>query len=1290
MSIFKKFRRKNQDSSQPHDANEAGIPEEDTPQGGLGYQPPTNLTLQHHTAEQPPAGPPPLGAPPTLGGATLFAGLQLAPATTVVVQLSEQSGVNQLNNEQSSGLGASSETQPSEGGSAFSFISTSGGGDLGDGLGGGVAAGHKEEEESRTQGSAFSFMNMEQTSETLQAAKEEGTVSEVGNHEEASLTTQSAFSFLQGPTEGQKDQEGLGLSAAGGDQVDHDTPKDGASGDLTSLDVPTSSSAFSFLHTNTSEEKPVVVVDQEPSLLLSFGMDAPSPTTAAEPEQPGAKRKESAPIAEQPRVSSTAPTSTTPTKPTGRGVSIRNFLGFGRNTKKQATPPTESPEHSSRGSVTPPTSTANPSSVQDVVEPTTPHTKEASPKEGGKEEVPRPSPLQEGVEQEHQPQADATPLPPTLSALLMGNATPSATPAAALTPKKWALPAKGASVSTPMGAAEAPGEEAAPLPLQPLVPSKPVAAPPTAKAPPISRQVPMTQKKKKRKAVRPGQGREEEDTEGGGTKDVDTQSLESESSTIDGKGATEGLEDTGMVEVAGPLQHLVDLEPAASDAPQVTPSAPITPPAPSTVLIEDLLVKPSDARSKAEEATKGPPKKDSIPSGLRAAYQLDKAIAPSTSVVSDERGKGEALDQRVQDSSEAPPPKDARSDAVKGNPSITKAVQSGAEKLSVTLRNSESELAKIRSDQKSVQQKYMEVLDGHLAATKKRIQTRLHLEDLKAKEAQALAEENYELADELSRELESAAHSQEWVMATAFQTAIKEWVQSWSKLISTEVSLQKTLETNLSVIKEEQSKVLVVLEREFSQQFSREKTKLKTLEDKVERERGHVALDKEHLEKSEALLKEDLDSQCSSVVATKQKLQAQREEVLGEIAALEAKLRELRGQERRIAEAIQTEQEKIESIHRELAGEQAHLAEQRRELDKREAEMKKDEVLLNQMRTAYEASTEKKEAEKRGVLASIQTIEAIKADGDSRATGLHKFLEESGTLIRGDTGAMLKPSTELQSLQDRYLAREKALKDASSQVFQLQSGISSLKNKMAETERQLPALEEAKKAAVNARQFKEAAKISTEIKQLGADIEEYKNKVVEKEGQLSARKKEQESCELGIASLKAELDAMQRKEDLVHIKDLVKMSESQKGRVEKCSSSPSLLCVLQYWSLLHELLAQDLCAKHNLDIATFKSSDEKVPTSPTHDVKPEATVINDPIGAVDYQVTANLEERTSDELTPDTSADNSAAVEVLNGKIREVEALIAQACETENFELAAQLDEQLQELKKSLQGILRH
>ena len=640
-------------------------------------------------------------------------------------------------------------------------------------------------------------------------------------------------------------------------------------------------------------------------------------------------------------------------------------------------------------------------------------------------------------------------------------------------------------------------------------------------------------------------------------------------------------------------------------------------------------------------------------------------------------------------SSEVPPRGKATLNGSKGG-------LTGAEKLTAALQSSEGELSKIRSDQKNVQQKYEELLEGHLAATKKRIQTRLHIEELKTKEAKALADENYELADELSKELDSAAHSQEWITASVLHTSIKEWIESWSKLITTEVSLQKTLEANLSVIKEDQSKVLLVLEREFSHQFSRDKMKLKNLEDKVERERGHVALDREHLEKSEALLKEDLDNQCSNFVAAKQKLLTQREEVLREIAALEARLRRLREQERSIADAIEAEQDKIDGVRRELSGEQAHLAEQKAELDKREVELKKDEVALSQMRAAYEASTEKKEAEKRGVLASIKTIEAIKTEGGSRITGLQKFLEESGTLVRGDTGAILKPSPQLQNLQEKYLTREKAQKDATSQVLQLQSGISSLKNKLADTERQLPALEEAKKAAVAARQFKEAARISSEIKQLGTDIEEYRNKRIEKETQLTACRMQLESSEQGIASMKAELDVLQRAEDLAHIKDLVKISDTLKDRIEKSSSSPSLLCVLKYWSLIHELLAQDLCAKHGLNISNFKSSNievEKVLTPPTHDDVTPMVTQSDPTD-VDYsqviKTEAKLEECTSSEPLVDTSANSSAEIKALNEKIEDVEARIAQACEGENFELAAQLDEQLQELKKSLQATARH
>ena len=586
---------------------------------------------------------------------------------------------------------------------------------------GGAVAGEKEEE-SATQGSVFSFMNVEQTSDT-QVSHKENIAMETNNKEE---TSQSAFSFLQGPSEGQEDQEEVGLSAAQGDpDAEKRASLEGALNGGSALVGEPSGSAFSFLRTAASEEESNQAA---PSLLHSFeGTDTSlRSATLSEPDA-GIKRKD--PVPGQPHVSSTpaATPTVTPPKTTGRGASIRNFLGFGRNAKKQNSAQAETPEHTTLNPPPPPPPPPPTASIQDVAEFTTPPAREepVEPvKQAGRDEVPRPS-QQEGGEQY---QGGATPLPATLSALLMGDgaptttptgtpsAIPTATPTAAFTTKKWALPAKG-SVSTPAVAMDAPGKAAPSPSQQPLTPTKLVVAPPTttSKAPSsVGRQLPPAGKKKKRKAVRPGQGWDEEDSGslegGGGPKEADTHSLGSESSTTEGRGATDeargatdeargaadegkgatdegrgatDLSDEAASEVAG-SQQLVEIEPVTKETLQVTP--PI-----SKAQIDDQERRvPETGGHRGEEAVRAPQKKETIPSGLRAAYQLDKVVTHPISLIDEEHARGEGPDHHSRGSLEVPPGGSGMGKATPGG-GLT-----GAEKLSATVQSSEGELSKVR------------------------------------------------------------------------------------------------------------------------------------------------------------------------------------------------------------------------------------------------------------------------------------------------------------------------------------------------------------------------------------------------------------------------------------------------------------------------------------------------------------------------------------------------------------------------------------------------------------------
>lgn len=566
----------------------------------------------------------------------------------------------------------------------------------------------EKEEGSTKQGSVFSFMNVAPDTHEENIAME---------NDSKEGKSQSAFSFLQVPSEGQKDQEeeDVDLSAAKGD-MDAEKQEGALNGDSASVGEP-SGSAFSFLRTAASEEKLNQAV---PSLLLSFeGTDTSQRSATLSEPDAGSKGKGPAPTSGQPHVSSplVATPTTTPPKTAGRGLSMRNIFGFGRNTKKQNAASTETPELISHGpSNPPPPSITSEGSVQDLATSSATEAPVEPIREGGRDEVPRPS-QQEGGEKSQggATPLQATPLPATLSALLMGHGMPTttpsvattatpittpsttltATPTTAFTSKKWTLPPKGSSaalVSTPAIAMETP-DKAAPS-QQSLTSTKLAVAPPTTAkvSSSVGRQLPPAGKKKKKRALRPGQGWEEEDAGsqeggGGGNKEPDTHSLGSESSTNEGRGegreATELLDEVAS-EVAGSSQ-LVEVMPITMETVQATP-----------------LVETGDQQSRAldmgqggegEEVVRAVQKKETIPSGLRAAYQLDKVTTvPTISVLigGEECVRGTGSDHHSRGlSSEVPPRGKATLNGSKGG-------LTGAEKLTAALQSSEGELSKIR------------------------------------------------------------------------------------------------------------------------------------------------------------------------------------------------------------------------------------------------------------------------------------------------------------------------------------------------------------------------------------------------------------------------------------------------------------------------------------------------------------------------------------------------------------------------------------------------------------------
>jgi hypothetical protein len=90
------------------------------------------------------------------------------------------------------------------------------------------------------------------------------------------------------------------------------------------------------------------------------------------------------------------------------------------------------------------------------------------------------------------------------------------------------------------------------------------------------------------------------------------------------------------------------------------------------------------------------------------------------------------------------------------------------------------------------------------------------MKELRAREAKALSEEDYELAEELRGELETASQDSSWSISNASHTLLREWLQEVCKLIETEESVQSDIRTQLSEMRDKQNQALTCVEEEIA------------------------------------------------------------------------------------------------------------------------------------------------------------------------------------------------------------------------------------------------------------------------------------------------------------------------------------------------------------------------------------------------------------------------------------------------------------------------------------------
>jgi hypothetical protein len=338
---------------------------------------------------------------------------------------------------------------------------------------------------------------------------------------------------------------------------------------------------------------------------------------------------------------------------------------------------------------------------------------------------------------------------------------------------------------------------------------------------------------------------------------------------------------------------------------------------------------------------------------------------------------------------------------------------SSSDQLALLIQSSESNLARIRVELADLHREKQSLLDQHISAAKQQRQNRQKMKELRARETKALSEEDYELAEELQGQLETVSRDSSWSISSTSHPLLCDWLKEVCDMVQTEETMQSDIRTQLAHLREQQSQALASAEENIAAYQTKQKMKLKALEDKIERERGHIALDKEHLQKREQQLQEEIASRAEKFISKKTSLQGELETVHSEIEELEKKLAELRGEETRLGAAIAEEEAKIQAVHRELDSEDAGLQEERDGIARRELELLTQQEGTEEVRQEYELAQQQQKAHTESIAGLLGRVDMKWEESERRTHTLAQCLGRSGDLTDMNTASLLSPSAQL-------------------------------------------------------------------------------------------------------------------------------------------------------------------------------------------------------------------------------------------------------------------------------------
>uniref|UniRef100_M4BZA7 UVR domain-containing protein n=1 Tax=Hyaloperonospora arabidopsidis (strain Emoy2) TaxID=559515 RepID=M4BZA7_HYAAE len=567
------------------------------------------------------------------------------------------------------------------------------------------------------------------------------------------------------------------------------------------------------------------------------------------------------------------------------------------------------------------------------------------------------------------------------------------------------------------------------------------------------------------------------------------------------------------------------------------------------------------------------------------------------------------------------------------------------------------------------------------------------LRDVEVQQQHACEVEDFEKADALNATINSVRHCITLTESDVrkLDSELVAFVRTKEKAFANQLRSTRGTLRELEKFCEDQESERTVVRNEYKLYEINQKEQLQFEAERIGTELHHVSVSLENVNSEKSEIEATIEGQCSSEFAVQARLIEEKSAVEEEVRELELQLKKKLERVRKIQSAIDTAQRDINTVRKRYSRQLKRIADRENGIKKTKAEVESDGDHLEQQRQEFHDKL-KQYADNISLIGNrIGTVKK-----EMRAASLLANVLELQETRREQSLIRKKQQTaELSSLNDATAVAEQSFTMLNNQHVELEKSLSIHRNAIASAETMIPRLEQEKKVAAAQRNFKEAARISKDIKALEKDRSTAEEMVEVVEMELQDLKERIDRREVEYEEKKKELREMEKHLELATLQELWKEAKSLQTalrKIEKCKSHGDAANDGIDFRSSAMLLVQ---AEYDACVLQVGVLEKKYDVSdPTKDDEVEDD--NDDDDSLDGEEKKGSERSSfAGKVTDvekmdagDKNTENSTSVlKEIAAKLLQLESRIQEATTNEEYDLAANLDDQIESLKQRQQSI---